>query len=186
MKIEDIFTDVGVNTWYYDYITYIYRNGIMTGITDTEFVPEGTLTRAQMAMVLYRLEDTPDVEYSGVFRDVKDEYWYTDAIMWAAESKIVDGYSEGLYGPDMTITREQMIVMMYRYANYKKYEISGSKVLSSFTVANKVSGYALEAMIWAVGNGIIDGKYEGIIEPQSSITRAECATILMRFMEMFR
>ena len=186
VKIEDIFTDVGVNTWYYDYITYIYRNGIMTGITDTEFVPEGTLTRAQMAMVLYRLEDTPDVEYSGVFRDVKDEYWYTDAIMWAAESKIVDGYSEGLYGPDMTITREQMIVMMYRYANYKKYEISGSKELSRFTDANKVSGYALEAMKWAVGNGIIDGKYEGIIEPQSSITRAECATILMRFMEMFR
>ena len=133
------------------------------------------------------MEGEPLVDYGMSFPDVPDEGWFTEAVRWANSNKIITGYTDsGMFGPADKINREQMAVMMYRYAQYKDYSVEGSKELSSFNDAGKVSAFAKEAMEWAYGNGIITGKYNGtVIDPQGNATRAECATIIMRFMEKY-
>ena len=181
------FVDVAKGDWYYDAVYYNYFEGIMTGLNDTHFGPADSLARAQFAVILYRMNDEPDVEYKATFPDVADGVWYTDAILWAADTKVVTGYTDsGKFGPADKINREQMAVMMYRYANYKDYESDAPEDISGYKDADKVSAFAKEAMEWAVGNGIISGKDGGtILDPQGNASRAECATIIMRFIEKF-
>lgn len=181
------FTDVHKGDWFYDAVAYVNERGLMTGLNETTFGPAQTLARAQFAVILYRMEGEPDVSYRNVFPDVPDGIWYTDAIMWASENGIITGYTNtGKFGPADKITREQMAVMMYRYAQYKKYDTSEKADFSKFDDASRVSGYAKEAMQWAVGTGIITGKYNGTrIDPLGSANRAECATIIMRFVEKY-
>ena len=127
------------------------------------------------------------MKYEAKFPDVKEDVWYTDAILWASEQKIVTGYTNtGCFGPADNINREQMATMMYRYAKSKGYDVSNKTDFSKYADAGKVSAYADEAMQWAVGNGIITGKNNGtVLDPQGNATRAECATIMMRFMEKY-
>ena len=181
------FVDVAKGDWYYDAVYYNYFEGIMTGLNDTHFGPADSLARAQFAVILYRMNDEPDVEYKATFPDVADGVWYTDAILWAADTKVVTGYTDsGKFGPADKINREQMAVMMYRYANYKDYESDAPEDISGYKDADKVSAFAKEAMEWAVGNGIISGKDGGtVLDPQGNASRAECATIIMRFIEKF-
>ena len=185
--VELPFEDVKEDEWYYNAVYYNYVIKTMTGKDDTHFAPNESLARAQFALILYRMNDTPDVEYKATFPDVADGIWYTDAILWAADTKVVTGYTDsGKFGPADLINREQMAVMMYRYANYKEYESDESADISGYADAGKVSAFAKDAMEWAVGNGIISGKNEGtILDPQGNATRAECATIIMRFIEKF-
>ena len=184
------FTDVQEGLWYYDAIQFVYLRGIMTGKGDgTYFAPEENLTRAQFATILYRLEDSPSVEYEAKFPDVSDNMWYTDGIMWAQQNGIVTGYeSDGTFRPENNITREQMALMMYRYAKFKGYDTSKAADYDEFADGTKVSPWAEEAMAWAVGNGIITGKDkpEGkLLDPQGEATRAQCATIIQRFLELY-
>ena len=181
------FTDVHKGDWFYDAVAYVNERGLMTGLNETTFGPAQTLARAQFAVILYRMEGEPDVSYRNVFPDVPDGIWYTDAIMWASENGIITGYTNtGKFGPADKITREQMAVMMYRYAQYKKYDTSEKADFSKFDDASRVSGYAKEAMHWAVVTGIITVKYNGTrIDPLASANRAECATIIMRFVEKY-
>ena len=176
--------------WFYNAAYYNYFAGTMTGTDPTHFSPYATLVRAQFATILYRLNGEPKVEYEAKFPDVPDGQFYSKAVTWAADAKVVTGYTDsGYFGTNDPITREQMVVMMYRYADYKKYDISKTAELSSFSDAEQVSGFAETAMKWAVENGIIEGKEntDGTyrLDPQGSTSRAECAIIIQRFMETF-
>ena len=179
------FHDVGSIDWFYESVRYVYDNELMTGLNETTFGPYENLARAQFAVILHRMNGSPDIEYTNKFPDVADNQWYTDAILWANEAGVVGGYTDtGKFGPGDNINREQMAVMMYRYANYLRYDTSARADISKYTDAGNVNEFAKEAMSWAVGEGIITGKYnETQLDPQGNASRAECATIIMRFME---
>ena len=188
------FDDVAEDAWYYDAIAYNYYAGTMTGLTPTHFGPADTLVRAQFATVLHKMNDAVEVEYTDKFSDVTKDDWFKNPVLWAAEKEIVTGYTgTDLFGANDNVTREQMATMMYRYAkNFKKYEVSADGDYSSFPDAESVQPFAQEAMKWAVKEGIITGKtLEGqpedkkFLDPQGSANRAECATIIQRFMEKY-
>ena len=180
------YQDVGKDAWYYGAVQYAYENGIMTGVNATTFAPGESLARAQFAVILHRMNGEPEVPYSARFHDVGEGLWYTDAILWAADTSVVTGYSNGNFGPGDNINREQMALMMYRYAAYKGYDTSVKADFSQYQDAGRVSDFAREAMQWAVGEQIITGKYnETQLDPQGNASRAECATIMMRFIEKY-
>ena len=176
------FKDVSVDSWYYDAVSYVYRNGLMNGISATRFAPNAKLNRAMIAQVLYNLEGETR-SYPTVFSDVADSAWYADAVNWAADKGIVEGYGNGKFGPEDNITREQMAAILYRYADYKGYDVRASARLSGFADEDQVSDWAEEAMSWAVAEDLMDGKGNNRLDPTGTATRAEVATILMRFCE---
>ncbi len=188
-SIEDIFegdmnfSDIDENGWYYDAVKYVYERGIMTGTTETEFSPGGILSRAQFATIIYRMEGEPEAEYDGTaFPDVADGAFYTSPAMWAKRSGVIGGYQDVRFGPADDITREQMAVMMYRYAEMLGLDTSARGNMGEFPDAGQVSPFAAEAMKWAVGTGLIRGD-QGMIHPQGGAQRDQCATIVMRFMD---
>ena len=180
------YSDVSRDAWYYNSVKYVYEKGLMTGLNPFTFGSGDPLARAQFAIILHRMNGTPAVDYTARFRDVGEGIWYTDAILWAADTDVVTGYSNGNFGPGDNINREQMAVMMYRYAAYKGYDTSVKEDFGQYQDAGRVSDFAQEAMQWAVGEQIITGKYdETQLDPQGNASRAECATIMMRFMERY-
>ena len=181
------YVDVEEDSWYYHAVYDNYFAGMMTGIDETHFRPAQNLTRAEFAVILHRMNDKPKAEYKEVFQDVPNDSWFTNAVLWASDTGVVTGYQDtGLFGPGDAVTREQMAVMMYRYAKYLEYDTSKTDDLSSFSDAETVSGFAEEAMRWAVGNGIITGKNEGtVLDPQGNAMRSECAVIIQRFIETY-
>lgn len=180
------FADVSSDDWYYREVVNVFEKGLMTGTSENIFSPEDVLLRAHFAMILYRMEDKPEVNDKNSFADVDDHTWYTDAVAWASAAGIITGYADKKFGPADRITREQMVTILYRYAVMKKYSVSESADLDQYEDAAKVSSFAEEAMQWAVGSGIIKGKFdETILDPQGDVTRAECAVVLTRFLEKF-
>lgn len=181
------FSDVSEDGWEYEAVSIISAEGIMTGLNETTFGPNDKLARAQFATIIYRMENEPETTFKPTFPDVADGMWYTDPILWANEAGVVTGYTNtGYFGPGDSITREQMAVMMYRYADMKGYDTTKQVNLSSFLDGNSVSSFAKQAMQWCVAEGLITGKYNGtIIDPQGNATRAECATIMNRFIEKY-
>ena len=174
------FTDLGsVGTWYHEAVDYVLRNNLMGGYGNGLFGPNDTLTRAQFAQILYNKEGRPAVTGGGIFTDVAPVAWCAPAITWAAERGIVGGYGNGMFGPNDNITREQLAVMLWRYAGSPA---ATDKELH-FTDADKASGYALEALRWAVENGVINGKGGGILDPKGLATRAQTAQMLKNFIE---
>ena len=189
-KKELPYVDVVKGDWFYDGAYYNYFAGTMTGTDPTHFSPYATLVRAQFATILYRLNGEPKVEYETRFPDVPDGQFYSKAVIWAAEAEVVTGYTDsGYFGTNDPITREQMVTMMYRYADHMGYEFEEPADISKFTDADKVTEFAEAAMKWAVGNGIIEGKEneDGSwrLDPQGNTSRAECAIIIQRFMKTF-
>ena len=180
------FKDVSPNDWFYSSVMYVNKNGLMTGLNETEFGPVQSLARAQFAMILYRMNGSPAVDYTNKFKDVSAGIWYTDPIMWASNKGVVTGYSNGNFGPGDNINREQMAVMMYRYAKTQGCDVSASVALGNYKDGANVSGFAKQAMQWCVAEGIITGKYNGTqLDPQGNAIRAECATIIRRFVEKY-
>ena len=182
------FEDVWDNyeAWYYDAVKYVHHKWLMTGLNQTTFGPSESLARAQFATILYRMNDEPQMDYKALFSDVNSGMWYTNPILWAANEGVVTGYTNGNFGPADQITREQMAVMMYRYAQSKGYDTEYKADFSYYQDAVYVSGFAQDAMRWAVGNGIITGTSNGTrLNPQGYANRAECATIIMRFCEAY-
>lgn len=184
---EMVFTDVPKEAWYYSYVKYVFEKGLMTGLSDTVFAPTEEVARAQAALILYRIGGETPSEYRPVFPDVPEGVWFTDAIIWANSRGILTGYENtGLFGPGDTMNREQLVTMLYRYAKYQGYDVSDSKELSGYQDAAYVSSFAEDAMKWAVGAGIITGKYnETVLDPQGCAARAECAAVIMRFAEKY-
>ena len=149
----------------------------MAGTGETTFSPNTATTRGMIAAILYRLEGNPETNASMSFTDIGPGEYYSEAIAWAAEQGIVAGYSETLFGPDDPVTREQLVSMLYRYAGSPK--TTGN--LEAFTDSKKASKYAKPALCWAVETGILSGKGNGILDPQGKATRAEVASVLMRY-----
>ena len=177
------FIDVDTGAWYHEAVDYALSNGLMNGVGDGRFDPAGTTTRAMIVTILYRLEGEPSVETENPFVDVLNGIWYTDPIIWAAENGIVNGYGDGVFAPMDNITREQLATMLYRYAEYKGYNVKKSADLSVFADARDVSSWALAAMRWANAEGLINGKTPTALAPRDNAKRAEAAAILMRFIE---
>lgn len=177
------YTDVSERDWYYEAVKYMYRNEIMSGMTDTRFEPDTTLTRAMFVTVLYRASGE---KYTGgklPFIDVGRDMWYSEAVGWAVANGIVSGYSDTIFAPDDTVTREQMAAMIYRFAKYRGYDMSGSASISAFSDADEVSDWALAAVKWAVDLEILSGMSDTRLAPQGSATRAQCASMIKRCME---
>lgn len=176
------FNDVSESEWFYEAVKYVYDKGMMNGVSDTSFAPYSNLTRGMIAQVLYNLESKPAVSGSA-YTDVAADQWYNDAVNWAAQKGIVTGYGDGTFGPMDNITREQMAAILYRYAQYKGYDVSAKGDLTAFTDGNTVSDWAKDAMSWAVGTALFNGKGDGILDPTTTATRAEVAKILMTYCE---
>ena len=176
------FPDVDENDWFYDEVVYVYENGLMNGVENNRFAPNTATNRAMLATILYRLAGEPAVSGDLPFTDVESGTWYTDAVLWAAQNGIVNGLGENTFAPMNTLTREQLVTMLYRYAEAEGYDVSAAADLSGYPDADKVQTYAQEAMSWAVAEGIVAGM-DGNLNPAGSATRAQIATILMRFCE---
>lgn len=177
------FTDVKESDWFFKGVEYVVDKGIMSGVSENEFAPSGKLTRAMLVQMLYNMESRPACDAENAFMDVPVGQWYTDAVIWANDAKIVSGMGEDLFAPNMEITREQMVAMLYNYAKYKGYDVTASADLSAFADTASVSTWAQPAMQWAVAEGYISGMGDSQLAPQGTATRAEIASVIMRFME---
>ena len=172
------FTDVKSGNWFYDAVKYAYAQGLMTGTSATTFAPNGTMNRAMIVTVLYRLEKSPAVTGASKFTDVPAGQWYSDAVAWAAANKIVNGYDETTFGPMNAVTREQMAAILFRYEQVKGLEnVTLEENLNRFPDQNKISAYAIPALQWAVGQKIINGNADGTLNPTGTATRAQVAQI---------
>lgn len=172
------FTDVKSGNWFYDAVKYAYEQGLMTGTSATTFAPNGTMNRAMIVTVLYRLEKSPAVTGASKFTDVPAGQWYSDAVAWAAANKIVNGYDETTFGPMNAVTREQMAAILFRYEQVKGLEnVTLEENLNRFPDQDKISAYAIPALQWAVGQKIINGNADGTLDPTGTATRAQVAQI---------
>ena len=177
------FPDVAEGDWFYDAVRYAYENGLMDGVGDNLFAPNSETTRAQLVTILYRLEGEPEVSGTSGFTDVEAGTWYTDAVAWAAANGIVNGVSETEFAPGKDITREQLATILFRYAEAKGYDVSARADLSAYPDADQIQSYATESVAWAVAEGLIQGFEDNTLRPAGNATRAQIATILMRFCE---
>jgi len=180
------YDDVSKRDWFYDHVVFAVENGLMNGVGNDKFDPNGNVTRAMLVTILYRNEGEPDVEdLDNPFKDVKKNKWYTDAIIWAADNEIVNGMSATTFEPDTAITREQIATILYRYAEFNDIDVEEYEdtEISDFSDANSVSRYAKKAIRWAVGAEIINGM-DGKLAPSKPATRAQLAAMLERYLNL--
>lgn len=177
------FVDVLPSSSYYDDVRYVYENDIMNGVSATEFAPNRTLTRAMIVTILYRVEGEPAVDFKGVFTDVPDDTWYSKAVEWAAANGIVNGYGDGKFGPTDAVTREQLAAILYRYAQFKGYDVSvgeNTNILS-YNDALTWSQWAVPALQWACGASVLDCRADGMLAPTADAYRYEVAAAIHAF-----
>ena len=180
--LSEAYTDLDRNGWYHEYVDWVLKNGVMNGVGGGLFEPNGETTRAMLVMVLYRMAGAPDVAgRESSFTDVSADSWYGAAVIWASENGIVNGVGGGLFDPDASLTREQMAMMLYRFAGYLGSDTEKRADLSAYGDADAVSAFAQDAMAWAVAEGLVNGRSAAELAPKAGATRAELATILFRF-----
>ena len=179
---ETKFNDVSANDWFASAVDYVTGKGMMNGTAANTFSPKANTTRGMVVTVLYRLENQPSTSAAS-FTDVASGAYYANAVAWANANGIVSGYGSGKFGPNDKVTREQLAAMLYRYAQNKKYDVSGAKSLDGYTDAQSVSSYAVPALQWANAAGVVTGKSGSKMDPKGYATRAEVAAMLMRFCE---
>lgn len=175
------YNDVKAGDWYANAVNYVTLTGLMNGTGDG-FSPNLAINRGMMVTVLYRMAGSPEVTAENPFTDVPADTWYTDAVIWASENGITAGTSETTFSPTNSLTREQLATFFYRFADFENpdpIEITGD--LTGFTDADQVASYATDAMKWAIGEGLISGTTETTLSPKATATRAQVATILMRY-----
>ena len=175
------FSDVRIADWFYNDVKYVYEKGMMAGTAADVFAPNATTTRAMIVTILYRLEGSPAVTGTSAFVDVPAGQWYTDAVNWAAANQIVKGTSATTFAPNDSITREQMAAILYRYAQYKGYDVTKKVDLSGYSDNSQVSAYAKDALAWANAAKLINGVTNTTLAPQGNATRAQVSAILHRF-----
>lgn len=180
------FTDVNTGDWFYDDVKYAYEDGLMVGTGTINFSPNLETTRGMIVTILHRMEGAPEAGDVSIFTDVTKGKWYSNAVKWATENRIVAGYGNGKFGPEDSITREQMAVILMNYAKLKGYDVSAKTNLEKFTDSSEVSDWATNALAWANAKGLINGISSEILAPQGLATRAQVAAILHRFIERFK
>lgn len=178
MDNSQSFADVPASNWAAEAVAFASSHELMKGTGEGIFNPGAAMTRGMLTMVLHNLENNPASTMSGNFSDVADGVWYSEAVHWAAEKGIVNGYADGSFGVADPISREQLAVMLYRYAGNPESSAS----IDSFADANEVGSYAKAAVAWAVANGIMNGKGNGMLDPKGTATRAEVAQMLLNFL----
>ena len=179
------FTDVADTAWYADAVQYVYESGLMTGVSESEFAPDGTATRGQIVTILWRLAGSPVVNYAMRYADADEGAWYGEAVRWAASTGVVTGYSESSFGPNDAITREQLAAILYRYVKTQGQGFTGMWYFPlRYDDAASISSWADEAMHWCVMKGLLNGTSETTLSPQLTATRAQLAAILQRFCEL--
>ena len=176
------FTDVKENDWFYEAVRFAYENDLFNGTSETAFNPNASMTRAMLVQVLYRMQGSPEAGGS-TFTDVADSAWYAKAVAWASDKGIVAGYSETQFGPEDTITREQLAVILNRYATYKGYNTSKTADLAAFQDADQISEWARVPVQWANVMKLLNGRTSTTLAPKGSATRAEVAKILVTFQD---
>lgn len=182
------FADVHADDWFYNDVMFAYEKGLMSGNYADSFLPYGNTSRAEIAVTLYRLEGSPAVEGRNSFTDMEHgagKVWYYDMVTWAQQNGIMDGSGNGRFGAGESITREELVSILYRYAKVKGYDVTGTEMPDSFTDRSDVSGWAQEAMTWAVSRGIINDRGNNLLDPKGAATRAEVAVMLHRFIEKY-
>lgn len=179
------FTDVADTAWYADAVQYAYERELMTGVSESEFAPDGTATRGQIVTILWRLAGSPVVNYAMRYADVDEGAWYGEAVRWAASTGVVTGYTESSFGPNDAITREQLAAILYRYVKTQGQGFTGMWYFPlRYDDAVSISSWADEAMHWCVMKGLLNGTSETTLSPQLTATRAQLAAILQRFCEL--
>lgn len=184
IDVSNPFVDVKETDWFFKDVMYAYNKGIMNGTGNGLFAPDASVTRGMIVTILWRLEGS-QVSGGSRFDDVKPGYYYTDAVTWAAENSIVTGYGNNMFGPDDLITREQMAMILYRFAAYKGYDITAVADLSKFTDGEETDMWATTAVAWANAEGLINGISGGLLNPQGEATRCQFAAILHRFCDKY-
>ena len=175
---ENPYADVSANQWFYAAVQYVSENKLMNGVAENAFGPDIHTTRGMLVTILHRMEGEPQAgEHS--FADVAEDKYYADAVAWAAENDIVNGYSDTVFAPEKAMSREEMAVVLYRYAQYKGWDVSAQGDLSRYADSESVSAWSAEAMTWAVGAKVMDGM-DGRLAPQGDALRSQTATVLMR------
>lgn len=183
-SVKNPFTDVKPGDWFYDDVMFVYEKKLMMGTSSTLFSPNEAATRAMLATILWRMEGSPVPKSSAGYSDVPTGQWYSDAIAWATEKGIFEGYGNGTFGPNDPITREQLAAIFYRYASHKGYDTSAVGSLEQFSDKDKASAWALDALKWAIGSGLMNGKGD-TLDPTGTATRAEIAAMLHRFVDKY-
>lgn len=180
------FADVSPNAWYFEAVSFVYDRGLMEGTSNYAFSPDADLSRGMLAAILYRMAGSPEVSGYSTFGDVPTTAYYARAIAWAQDHGIVTGVSAESYKPDSPVTREQLVAILSRYAQYKGHETSVSyDYLSTYGDASSASAYAREALNWAVARGVIDGQSGGVLAPTATASRAEVAQVLMNYLAVY-
>ncbi len=176
------FTDVSESDWFYEAVKYVSMNNLMVGTGDETFEPNTTLSRAMLVTILWRLEGEPEPLGFNPFTDLTQD-WYKDAVIWASENGIIMGYGNNIFAPDDNLTREQMATVLYRYSQFKGYDVSAKSNLAGYNDISEISDWALDAMRWANSNGLIVGRSPSILAPKGTATRAEIATVIKRYLQ---
>jgi len=177
------YTDVNPSLWYAQGIEFVLSRGLFRGVTDTTFEPDTAMTRAMLVTVLHRLAGNPNATVSELFADVEEGSWFEEAVRWANANGVVNGYGDATFGPGVSLTREQLAVILFRYAKLSGYDTTARADLTVYSDAAAVSSWAQEAMRWAVATGLITGTSEATLDAGGPAGRAQVATILMRFMQ---
>lgn len=178
------FTDVSKSDWFHEAVDFVWLHGYMNGMGDNRFEPGLTLTRAMAVTMLWRMQGSPAVSAGTAYTDVTPGTWYADAVAWASQTGIVQGYGDGRFGPDDPVTREQLAVILMRFRSENGRKTDRKTPLSAFTDAGEVSPWALDAMEWAVAADLINGRTDTTLVPGGTATRAEVAMLLMRYCRM--
>lgn len=178
------FTDVKISDWYYKAVRYVFAEALMSGEGHSLFNPNGNLNRAMLVVILHRIEKEPQLYMPSGFTDITANQWYTNAVVWAKACGIVNGYEDNTFAPLQNITREETSVILYRYTQFKGYNLATKGSLDQFSDSNKISSWSVEAMQWAIAMNIINGNDNGTLAPTANITRAETATMIMRFLDI--
>lgn len=177
------FDDLDAGSWYHDGVHFVLENRIMQGVGERSFSPGGAASRAMLVTMLWRMEDSPASAYAMTFKDIPAGDWYTEAVRWAAEKELVNGYSAEAFGPHDALTREQLAAILCRYAKYKGLDTAAGEttILRGYKDTLEIADWAIKPLRWAVAAGIIKGTGEDTLSPKSQATRAQVATMLMRF-----
>lgn len=178
------FSDVKESDWFFESVKFAEANKLMNGVSANKFAPMNNLTRGMLVTILYRLAGEPESSASS-FADVEASAWYSNGIAWAAENKVVNGVGDNKFAPNANITREQIALIMYNYSKLKGVDTTETQGVDAFSDADKVSDWAKDAVEWSVGAGILSGKGSGVLDPKGNATRAEIATILMRYIKKY-
>jgi len=179
------FSDVAKADWFYEDVAFAVGQGLFNGVSATQFAPGASMTRAMLVSVLYRMAGSPAADGTAAFLDVPAGQWYTDAVVWANGAGIVTGYSDAVFGTEDQVTREQIAVILHRYAAWCAEDVSAYADVSFYEDFASIGSYAVSAMGWARAEGLISGRTETTLAPKGTATRAEVAAIIHRFIDAY-